>query len=310
MRSEGTCNKLYNDNIKKFNLWCIDDTCKVINIVFRPYDDLAILEGLINNYLLKSKEILYIKGFHNYREVDYGNGVEYITFDSLYSINKFYDLIILDDVSSYSEKSDIEIIEYISFLIKRCKKIILCSFEYILKKGESINLAGINNRKYFLEPRVIKSRLNFLNSMPQILYEYFQWFISEKRNVIIYTPNEKYTMNIFNYYRQIFSDNNNINIIKDNGFILNNIINKEKINIIITHNSVSNIENIKEFDLVFYFCDEKIFDSKKIIFSCGKLNSSELIREVLLLCQKETDNISEAKKIARSYNKIICQKES
>ncbi|WP_058992599.1 hypothetical protein [Sarcina ventriculi] len=300
---------LYDDNIKKFNLWCRDNTSKVINIVFRPYDNLVILNDLIDNYLLKNKKILYIKKFFDVFKFKYNEGVEYITFDTLYSINKFYDLIILDDVSFYSEKRDIEIIEYISFLMKRCSKIILCSFEYILKKEASINLAGINNKKYFLEPRIIKSRLNFLNSMPKILYDYFQWFIKERRNVIIYTPNEIYTSSIFNYYIYVFGASKNINIIKDSGFILNNIINKEKINIIITHNSMSNIDNIKEFDLIFYFCDEKIFDSKKIIFSCAKLNSDKLVREVLLLCQKETYNVSQAKKIARSYNQIICQEE-
>ncbi|MDO4401654.1 Uncharacterised protein [Sarcina ventriculi] len=300
---------LYDDNIKKFNLWCRDNTSKVINIVFRPYDNLVILNDLIDDYLLKNKKILYIKKFFDVFKFKYNEGVEYITFDTLYSINKFYDLIILDDVSFYSEKRDIEIIEYISFLMKRCSKIILCSFEYILKKEASINLAGINNKKYFLEPRIIKSRLNFLNSMPKILYDYFQWFIKERRNVIIYTPNEIYTSSIFNYYIYVFGASKNINIIKDSGFILNNIINKEKINIIITHNSMSNIDNIKEFDLIFYFCDEKIFDSKKIIFSCAKLNSDKLVREVLLLCQKETYNVSQAKKIARSYNQIICQEE-
>ena len=300
---------LYDDNIKKFNLWCRNNTSKVINIVFRPYDNLVILNDLIDDYLLKNKKILYIKKFFEVFKFKYNEGVEYITFDTLYSINKFYDLIILDDVSFYSEKRDIEIIEYISFLMKRCSKIILCSFEYILKKEASINLAGINNKKYFLEPRIIKSRLNFLNSMTKILYDYFQWFIKERRNVIIYTPNEIYTSSIFNYYIYVFGASKNINIIKDSGFILNNIINKEKINIIITHNSMSNIDNIKEFDLIFYFCDEKIFDSKKIIFSCAKLNSDKLVREVLLLCQKETYNVSQAKKIARSYNQIICQEE-
>lgn len=300
---------LYDDNIKKFNLWCRNNTSKAINIVFRPYDNLVILNDLIDDYLLKNKKILYIKKFFDVFKFKYNEGVEYITFDTLYSINKFYDLIILDDVSFYSEKRDIEIIEYISFLMKRCSKIILCSFEYILKKEASINLAGINNKKYFLEPRIIKSRLNFLNSMPKILYDYFQWFIKERRNVIIYTPNEIYTSSIFNYYTYVFGASKNINIIKDSGFILNNIINKEKINIIITHNSMSNIDNIKEFDLIFYFCDEKIFDSKKIIFSCAKLNSDKLVREVLLLCQKETYNVSQAKKIARSYNQIICQEE-
>ena len=300
---------LYDDNIKKFNLWCRNNTSKVINIVFRPYDNLVILNDLIDDYLLKNKKILYIKKFFDVFKFKYNEGVEYITFDTLYSINKFYDLIILDDVSFYSEKRDIEIIEYISFLMKRCSKIILCSFEYILKKEASINLAGINNKKYFLEPRIIKSRLNFLNSMPKILYDYFQWFIKERRNVIIYTPNEIYTSSIFNYYIYVFGASKNINIIKDSGFILNNIINKEKINIIITHNSMSNIDNIKEFDLIFYFCDEKIFDSKKIIFSCAKLNSDKLVREVLLLCQKETYNVSQAKKIDRSYNQIICQEE-
>lgn len=300
---------LYDDNIKKFNLWCRNNTSKAINIVFRPYDNLVILNDLIDDYLLKNKKILYIKKFFDVFKFKYNEGVEYITFDTLYSINKFYDLIILDDVSFYSEKRDIEIIEYISFLMKRCSKIILCSFEYILKKEASINLAGINNKKYFLEPRIIKSRLNFLSSMPKILYDYFQWFIKERRNVIIYTPNEIYTSSIFNYYTYVFGASKNINIIKDSGFILNNIINKEKINIIITHNSMSNIDNIKEFDLIFYFCDEKIFDSKKIIFSCAKLNSDKLVREVLLLCQKETYNVSQAKKIARSYNQIICQEE-
>lgn len=306
MRSENTCSKLYEDNIKRFNSWCIDDTCKVINLIFRPYDSLDILCNFIDDYLLKNKRILYIKNFCNYYKINYKN-IEYIAFNDLYNIDKSYDLIVLDDVSFYSSKSEVEIIEYISFLIKRCKKIILCSFEYILKKEDSINLAGINNRKHFLEPRVIKSRLNFLNSMPQILYEYFQWFISEKRNVIIYTPNEKYTVNVFNYYKKIFSSNKNINIVKDEGYVLNNIIDKEKINIIVTNNIDYNIENVKEFDLVFYFCHEKIFESKKIIFSCAKVNSDKLMREVLLLCQKETHNINEAKKIARGYNKIICQ---
>ncbi|MDO4536079.1 MAG: hypothetical protein Q4B63_09750 [Clostridium perfringens] len=302
-------NELYKDNIEKFRKWCIDDKNKLINLVFRPYDNLDIVNAFIDDYLLKDKKILYVKRYYKYTEIKYKN-IDYITFNYIYTINKHYDLIIFDDLSYYSEKSDIEVIEYTSFLTKRCTKMILCSFEYILKKVDSINLAGLSNRKYFLEPRVIKTRLNLLNSMPKILYEYFNWFITEKRNVIIYTPNDKYTINTFNYYKKIFGDNKNINIIKDEGFVVNNIINKNKINIVVTNNVINNIENIIEFDIVFYFCDEKFFDHKKIIFSCGKLNSSKVVREVLLLCQKETNNINQAKKIARGYNKIICKEES
>ncbi len=301
-------NELYKDNIEKFNKWCIDDRSKIINLVFRPYDNLDIVNRFIDDYLLRNKKILYVKKYYKYTEIKYKN-IDYITFNCVYTLNEHYDLIIFDDLSYYSEKSAIEVIEYTSFLIKRCKKMILCSFEYILKKVDSINLAGLNNRKHFLEPRIIKTRLNLFDSMPQILYEYFNWFINEKRNVVIYTPNDKYTVNIFNYYKKIFRSNKNINIIKDEGFVINNIINKDKINIVVTNNIINNIENITEFDLIFYFCDEKFFDYKKIIFSCGKLNESKLVREVILLCQKETNNINQAKRVARSYNKIICKEE-
>ena len=309
MGYKNSFDELYKDNIERFNIWCLDDKNKVINLVFRPYDNLEIVSRFVHDYLLKNKKILYIKSFYEYTQIKYKN-IDFITFNEIYTLKNYYDLIIFDDLSYYSEKSNVEIIEYTSFLMKRCKKMILCSFEYILKKVDSINLAGLNNRKYFLEPRVIKTRLNLLDSMPQILYEYFNWFIDEKRNVIIYTPNDKCTVNIFNYYKKIFGRNKNINIIKDDGFIVNNITKKEMVNIVITNNVINNIENITEFDLIFYFCDEKFFDYKKIIFSCGKLNSSKLNREVLLLCQKETNNIEHARKIARSYNKIICKEES
>ncbi|MGL5243956.1 MAG: hypothetical protein ACRC7R_02090, partial [Sarcina sp.] len=101
-------NKLIRVEMNELKRWYVSYN-KVLNILCEPYEKMISLNNFITELLQREElRILYIN--ENKKNI-YGlnqSNIEYISFVQIYSINKFYDLIIYDDISFYSNKSIIE----------------------------------------------------------------------------------------------------------------------------------------------------------------------------------------------------------
>lgn len=317
MSMDMTMNKLYKGEWNEISKWYNDEEDKIINLICEPYEPLLLVNRLILQRIEKNEKVLYvskykkdIKGLESYKGI-----VDYVNFNDVYKIKDLYNLIVIDDISFYSNKSEIELMENISFLIKKCYKLVLCSISNVVNNVRSIELSDIEKENHFIEPRVMATRLDLTSSMPYILYDYLKWFNKEKRNVIVYVPNKKKGTEIYNYYIETLTMNKDLYVVQsEDKELLNDVERlkfKDKSCIIITNKLHNYLDYISDIDLIFYFADEKFFDYKKIIFACAALTKdSSVTRELILLCNEETNNIEQAKGLARKYNKFIWERES
>lgn len=311
-----TMNKLYKGEWNELIQWYNDEGDKIINMVCEPYEPLVLVNKLILQRIEKNEKVLYVSKYRKELKAleSYKGIIDYIDFNEVYKINDLYNLIVIDDITFYSNKSEIELMENISFLNKKCHKLLLCSINNVINNVRTIELSNMEKENHFIEPRVMSTRLNLTSSMPYILYDYLKWFNKEKRNVVIYVPNKKKGNELFNYYIETLTMNKDLYVIQSEEKELLNDINrlrfKDKSAIIITNKLHDYLDYISDIDLIFYFADEKFFDYKKIIFACAALTKDiNVTRELILLCNEETNNIEQVKTMARKYNKFIWDRE-
>ena len=312
-----TMNKLYKSEWHSLSRWYNNKEDKIINLICEPYEPLVLVNKLILQRIESNEKVLYVsehkkelKIFEQYRGV-----IDHIDFTDVYKVNDLYNLIVIDDITFYSNKTEIELMENIAFLMKKCYKIVLCSINNVINNVKTIELSNIDKKNHFIEPRVMTTRLDLTTSMPYILYDYLKWFNKEKRNVVVYVPNREKGNELFNYYMETLKAIKNLYVVQsEENELLNDIDRlkfKDKSSIIITNKLHNYLDKISEIDLIFYFADEKFFNYKKIIFACAALTKdSNVTRELILLCNEEANNIEQAKNIARKYNKFIWDQEN
>ncbi|MPQ42554.1 hypothetical protein [Clostridium tarantellae] len=310
-------NKLIRGEVNELKKWYFNDN-KILNLICEPYQKMSSLYRFIQELLKENKlKVLYInKEKKIINELKCNSDVEYILFSQIYSIgNKFYDLIIYDDITYYSKKILVEFREELIFLLKRTKKIIFCSAYEIFNNVQLLETINFNRKENFIEPRIIETRLNLKKAMPYLLYDYLKWFIKEERLLVIYTPTIELKNCIFNYYTNKLNLTNEVHIIQSNKDELLKDIEKFKYRgkncFIITNELEVYLDKIKDVDIMFYFSEHNQFDFKKILYTCGILTNNEKYkRELLLICNKENNNIEKAKNIARRFNRIAWEKEN
>ena len=147
--------------------------------------------------------------------------------------------------------------------------------------------------------------------MPYTLYDYIEWFIREKRILVVYVPNKFNLNKIYEYYTEDLNLENKVKIVKEdkkNSFL--NIVNESRFKkegiIFITDSLHEYFDSIPECDMVIYSFEKDIVDYKKIIFACGALCKDKCTgREVILLSNEEGDNIETARRFARGFNKTL-----
>ena len=234
-----------------------------------------------------------------------------LPFCNIFNIKKNFDLIIYDDVSLYSNKSSIECNEDLMYLKRLSKKIVICSVDKVFNNIKHIEILNNQRKTHFLEPRLITTRVNLENSMPYTLYDYIEWFIREKRILVVYVPNKFNLNKIYEYYTEDLNLENKVKIVKEdkkNSFL--NIVNESRFKkegiIFITDSLHEYFDSIPECDMVIYSFEKDIVDYKKIIFACGALCKNKCTgREVILLSNEEGDNIETARRLARGFNKTL-----
>ena len=285
----------YSHILKK---WYVKSNDRFINLICEPYQKLNFIESLIGDCLINNEKVLYV-----------GKSRKVCKNEQLNSMN--FDLIIYDDVSLYSNKSSIECNEDLMYLKRLSKKIVICSVDKVFNNIKHIEILNNQRKTHFLEPRLITTRVNLETSMPYTLYDYIEWFIREKRILVVYVPNKFNLNKIYEYYTEDLNLENKVKIVKEdkkNSFL--NIVNESRFKkegiIFITDSLHEYFDSIPECDMVIYSFEKDIVDYKKIIFACGALCKDKCTgREVILLSNEEGDNIETARRLARGFNKTL-----
>ena len=271
------------------------------------------IESLIGDCLINNEKVLYVGKSRKVCKNEQLNSMnfDFVNFNNIFNIKKNFDLIIYDDVSLYSNKSSIECNEDLMYLKRLSKKIVICSVDKVFNNIKHIEILNNQRKTHFLEPRLITTRVNLETSMPYTLYDYIEWFIREKRILVVYVPNKFNLNKIYEYYTEDLNLENKVKIVKEdkkNSFL--NIVNESRFKkegiIFITDSLHEYFDSIPECDMVIYSFEKDIVDYKKIIFACGALCKDKCTgREVILLSNEEGDNIETARRLARGFNKTL-----
>ncbi|HAT4138352.1 TPA: hypothetical protein I9Z81_002388 [Clostridium perfringens] len=300
----------YSHILKK---WYVKSNDRFINLLCEPYQKLNFIESLIGDCLINNEKVLYVGKSRKVCKNEQLNSMnfDFVNFNNIFNIKKNFDLIIYDDVSLYSNKSSIECNEDLMYLKRLSKKIVICSVDKVFNNIKHIEILNNQRKTHFLEPRLIITRVNLETSMPYTLYDYIEWFIREKRILVVYVPNKFNLNRIYEYYTEDLNLENKVKIVKEdkkNSFL--NIVSESRFKkegiIFITDSLHEYFDSIPECDMVIYSFEKDIVDYKKIIFACGALCKDKFTgREVILLSNEEGDNIETARRLARGFNKTL-----
>lgn len=300
----------YSHILKK---WYVKSNDRFINLICEPYQKLNFIESLICDCLINNEKVLYVGKSRKVCKSEQLNSMnfDFVNFNNLFNIKKNFNLIIYDDVSLYSNKSSIECNEDLMYLKRLSKKIVICSVDKVFNNIKHIEILNNQRKEHFLEPRLITTRVNLETSMPYTLYDYIEWFIREKRILVVYVPNKFNLNKIYEYYTEDLNLENKVKIVKEdkkNSFL--KIVNESRFKkegvIFITDSLHEYFDSIPECDMVIYSFEKDIVDYKKIIFACGALCKNKCTgREVILLSNEEGDNIETARRLARGFNKTL-----
>ncbi|HAT4313349.1 hypothetical protein [Clostridium perfringens] len=311
---------LYGNNLRVENRyshilkkWYVKSNDRFINLICEPYQKLNFIESLISDCLINNEKVLYVGKSRKVCKSEQLNSMnfDFVNFNNLFNIKKNFNLIIYDDVSLYSNKSSIECNEDLMYLKRLSKKIVICSVDKVFNNIKHIEILNNQRKEHFLEPRLITTRVNLETSMPYTLYDYIEWFIREKRILVVYVPNKFNLNKIYEYYTEDLNLENKVKIVKEdkkNSFL--KIVNESRFKkegvIFITDSLHEYFDSIPECDMVIYSFEKDIVDYKKIIFACGALCKDKCTgREVILLSNEEGDNIETARRLARGFNKTL-----
>lgn len=311
---------LYGSNLRVENRyghilkkWYIRSDERFINFICEPYQKLSFLKELIFDCLRNNEKILYVGKGKKICGVDKVNSMNFYfsSFKDIFHIKRKFDLIIYDDISSYSNKNSLKCNEDLMYLKRLSKKIVICSVFKIFNNIKHIDVLNNERESHFLEPRVITTRVNLESSMPYTLYDYIDWFIKEKRALVIYIPNKFNLDKIYEYYSYDLNLKNKVRILKEDGkntflkVLGESKLKKEGV-IFMTSSLHEYLDLISDCDVILYSFEKEHIDFKKIVFTCGALCKNNFKgREVILLSNEEGENIETARRVARGFNKTL-----
>lgn len=314
--------------------WCNNyNKLHALNVISAPYNNCSIfLEGVLN-IIYKKGKVLYItnedeenikflqeiKKKTSFREYYYfrnksGNNNEkklvFCNHENSKYIEEEFDLIIYDDISSYSEYTTEDI--RAAIYSKKSLKYVVYSIEEVLDYGDIIEYPIKIKNTPFVEPRIINTRIDINKDIPYVMYEYLTWFAKSNKNVVIYIPDKEKKSLVFEYLKALDDTISSlvVDIEADNKKLLNRFKIKDICTIAIT-NSMNNIpKDMNDLNIVVYFADHITLDYKKLIFICGKAVMTKGVKgsEVIFLSNTITYNMEKAKDITRTFNKLAWEK--
>lgn len=303
---------------------------RFLNVTTIPYNSPVIFLDLILKYASNGKKILYItnemepyikiidciKQFTNFRDFAYfRRGKSNINIPMVISshenalkFNGIYDLIIYDDINCVPEYSKDEIRNLVASRGGHYSKFITFSIEQIFYNFKEIRLPVRGDKKPFIEPRIVITRVDIGKNIPYVIFDYIKWIIQSERKVIIFVPDGEKVNSTYQYINNLCHKicGNILYYHKDKSeqkTLLN--FSKQKCSILITNDYECEYFLSELYDIMVYFCDNDIFDYKKLVYFCGKTGWVENTGkgEVVFLANNETKDMERAKNLARKFNK-------
>ncbi|MFU0824846.1 hypothetical protein [Clostridium sp.] len=310
--------------------WCLGRE-KTLNIISPPYNLMKIFPYAIINSVNLNKKVLYITneessnvhiindmkkeyGFKKYtyykENIKYNDSLLVISkHNMLENIKDKFDLVIYDDIKSFSFHSKKEIAEASESMCKKDGKIIGYSVERIFDRASrEIILPIRGNAIPLVEPKFISTRIDINKDIPYVVYEYIEWSINSNRKVIVYVPDEVKVENVHEYLSKYCSkfSKGTLPFIRNKSEkrILYNFIKMKKAIVVTNHFNDVHFD-LKDINVMVFFADNKYFDYKKLVYLCGKVGRSENSHngEVVFLGNYETEDMDKAKSITRRFNK-------
>lgn len=311
----------------KIENWVNNENEGVLSIVSVPYNSCFIFLNLMLDYINTNKRILYItnekqgyiniinliKKYSDVKSYSYAKKNNYddkakliiCNHDNAFNIKEHFDLVIYDDISSFSNysKKDIERL----LICRTTCKIITYSIEPIFDNGTVIEIPIKTKNLPIAEPRIINTRIDITKDIPYVLYEYISWFTKNKKKILIYTPDKDRSIKVFEYMDNI-KDRLECNIFylnKDRKRI-ENYVKVKDVPIIVIAEGIEQIDmSYDNLNIILYFTDDTYYDYKKIVYFCGKVgvNLNYSAGEILLLSKDVTEDMEKAKTITRNFNK-------
>ena len=174
-------------------------------------------------------------------------------------------------------------------------------------------MGPLSTERPFVEPRIINTRVDLNNDIPNILYDYLKWFKEKNKNVVLLVPREENIDYVYRYYINKLKIRD-VKILK--GYRSNyedlkkQVLKTDNQSIFIITNDMEVI--LKDFtvdEAVILFADNMYFSYKRFLYICayiGKVN--KFMPEVLLISKSTTLDMDTAKDISRNFNKIIWEK--
>lgn len=302
---------------------------RLLNVVTVPYNSCDLFSKIIFTYVENNKRILYITeenkykiamikfikentDFRKYSYFDFNSdskdlsaSIVFTNYDVASKLDSYFDLLIYDDISCYSSYSKTQILTLMNRYISEDNKLIAFSPDEIFSTKEKIYIPYYRDNNPLIEPRVILTRINTEKEICFSEYEYLKWSMEMNRNVVLFTTDTSSKEYIYNYLRSIKNKltSNIYYFSKDNrGFLEFPNVRKK---IIVTENIDILSYDIYPMDILVHNCAGIIYDTKKLLFFCGKVSSIDKERnsEVVFLVNRNTDAIEQTKEITRNFNK-------
>lgn len=306
-----------------------DSKERYLNIISVPYNSSAIFINVILKCILEDKKVLYITGeregsisiidelkkYTLFREYEYIRNKKnahkknfcICDIETSAELTDGFDIYIYDDISSFSEDSSLETINYMKRSINNSAKMIFFTIESI-KDCSEISYPIANNRQPLVEPRILMTRLDLNRDIPLEAFEYIKYSLSLRRNIVIYVPTASIAVNTSDILRK-YCNGSGINVLYhikagSNMKTAMKFI-KVKNTIMVTDDCSDIFINCKDMDVMIFFADNEVFNYKKLLYICSRAGRriEQKRGEAILLAREDTYEMKKAKNIAQNFNK-------
>lgn len=304
-----------------------------LNVVSLPYNTTDIFIELVLDVINSQKKVLYITNENNIEinfckiiqrvagsvrcayfdatsdEDDLKADLVFTNHRNAIKIGRVFDLIIYDDLSSYSPYNKFEILGLLSRCVKDYNtKIIAYSYSRIFNIENEINIPAYQSALPLVEPRIMVTRVNTNKEIPNCAFEHLEYSIFMKRRVVIFIPEMDILINTYNYLKNISTQ------LTDNIFMLTgeksrealiSKFKKEKKIIILTSEFEEKLYcEGGEVDYLILFNENLYHNKKKLLFICGRASDVEMDKrgEVIFLANEIDNDIDVVKSITRRFN--------
>ncbi|AVP55535.1 hypothetical protein K144313037_01560 [Clostridium tetani] len=305
---------------------------KLLNIVTVPSNSSSILVETILTFANNDRKVLYIteeeedidiilniKKVSDFKEYSHIKDTKSLQEKKLLVCNakialqleEKFDLVIFDDINKTSELPKKLIKQIIERSLKVNGKGIAYSIEPIFINKRDIVLPLYKNSMPVIEPRIITTKVDLNQDIPYMIYEYLRWTIELNKKVLIYVPDSYRLKNVYNYFENNYKNisknifyyskkDGNIKILSNFQYLKKAIIITDDLN-----GETYNIRQDKNTNIMVFFADDDAYNYKNLIYFCGEMafKREGSMKEVIFVCNEETNEIDKTKQITREFNK-------